>query len=407
MIIQGRLADIDGVKKAQLRVDEGRIVEVGTGLGDPDHVFSDDCLIFSGFGDVHVHARQDPSGKECHKEEFATAAAAAIHGGVVHIADMPNNPDAPVDEAAYARKEALVPDDCPVGFTFYAGIGPGTKPLERKVPYKAYMGPSIGQLFFRTQAQLDETLADYSGKYIAFHCEDPELLASYSSEGTHEQKRPPICEVTAVRFAIEMIKKHRFHGHVAHLSVGEALPYIYVAKAMGLPITTEVTPHHLFFDQAGITPENRTFMQMNPPLRTRADRETLLEGLRDGMIDMLATDHAPHLLEEKARGISGQPHLDTYGPFVTWLLLEKGFTPERIAMICSAKPGAFYSRYHEGTLGHLLPEHDATFTVLNLARPTTVERGDIRSKCGWSPFEGVTFPGSVEAVFVQGNRITS
>src|SRR5260370_920077 len=104
-IVEGRLADIDGVRRRQLRIEAGVIAEIGEHLGVPDHVFGDDCLIFAGMGDIHIHARDDVSGKETHKETFATAAAAALNGGVVHVADMPNNPVAPIDDASYAAKE--------------------------------------------------------------------------------------------------------------------------------------------------------------------------------------------------------------------------------------------------------------------------------------------------------------
>src|SRR5262249_13165387 len=143
-LIEGRLADIDGVRYGQLRIENGVIVQVGDRLGEPTHRYGDDCLIFAGMGDIHIHAREDITGHECHKETFTTAAAAAIHGGVVHVADMPNNPAAPIDDASYLVKEKLVASrNLPVHFTLYAGIGPGTKPLTRTVPYKAYMGPTV------------------------------------------------------------------------------------------------------------------------------------------------------------------------------------------------------------------------------------------------------------------------
>src|SRR5579862_8468146 len=104
MIIEGTLADVDGVGPGQVRIENGTIAEVGRQLGKPDHVFGDQCLIFAGMGDIHIHAREDVTGKETHKETFTTAAAAALHGGVVHVADMPNNPAAPVDEPSYAAK---------------------------------------------------------------------------------------------------------------------------------------------------------------------------------------------------------------------------------------------------------------------------------------------------------------
>ncbi|OAI48393.1 amidohydrolase [Planctomycetaceae bacterium SCGC AG-212-F19] len=405
-IVEGILADIDGVRPGQVCIENGLIVGVGPGLGTPDHVFGDDCLIFAGMGDVHIHAREDVSGKDMHKETFATAAAAALHGGVIHVAEMPNNPIAPVDDATYAAKEALVRKaNLPVTFTLYAGIGPGTRPLARHVPYKAYMGPSVGHLYFRSLEELDRTLAHYRSRAVSFHCEDPVLLEKHSAAATHEARRPPECEVSATRFALAMIEKYGLAGKLCHYSVGEGLPLIRAARAGGLAVTAEVTPHHVFFDTSTLTDANRPWMQINPPLRSPADRAAMLEALRDGTADYLATDHAPHTLAEKEKGVSGQPHLDTFGPFVTWLLVEQGFTPERIAAICSANPGTFVAAFRTEKFGRLLPGYVGSLTVLNLRRPTTVRREDLRTRCGWSPFEGMTFPGSVAAVFVRGQRM--
>ncbi len=405
VIVKGRLADIDGVRYGQVRIEGGTIVAVGPGLGKPDHVFGESCLIFAGMGDVHIHAREDVTGRDNHKETFATAAAAALHGGVVHVADMPNNPAAPVDDAGYAAKENLLnAARRPVVFTLYAGIGPGTRPLQRTVPYKAYMGPSVGDLYFRSLEELDRTLAAYRGRAVSFHCEDPELLERHREAPTHEARRPPECELSATRFALAMIEKHGLTGKLCHYSVGEGLPLIRAARARGLPVTAEVTPHHVFFDTAQLTDANHLWMQMNPPLRGPADRAAMLEALRDGTADYLATDHAPHTLAEKERGVSGQPHLDTYGPFVTWLLVEQGFTPERVAAVCSANPGTFVNAFRAEKFGRLVPGYVGSLTVLDLRRPTTVRREDLRTRCGWSPFEGVTFPGSVTAVFVRGER---
>jgi dihydroorotase len=406
VVVEGTLADLDGVRRRQVRIEDGTIVAVGPELGQPDHVFGDGCLVFAGMGDIHIHARQDVTGRDDYKETFATASAAALHGGVVHVADMPNNPAAPVDEASYAAKERLVASaDLPVTFTLYAGVGPGTRPLGRKVPYKAYMGPSVGDLYFRSLDDLDRNLAAYRGQAVSFHCEDPALLEAHRGAPTHEARRPPECELNATRFALAMVEKHGLTGKLCHYSVGEGLPLIRAARARGLPVTAEVTPHHVFFDTAMLTDANRPWMQMNPPLRAPADRAAMLEALRDGTADYLATDHAPHTIAEKERGVSGQPHLDTYGPFVTWLLVEKGFTPERVAAICSANPGAFVGAFRPEKFGRLVPGHVGSLTVLDLRRPTTVRREDLRTRCGWSPFEGVTFPGSVAAVFVRGERV--
>jgi dihydroorotase len=406
IIIEGRLADIDGERHGQIAVENGVIAAVGTGLGPADHVFGEECLIFAGMGDIHIHAREDVTGHETYKETFATAAAAALHGGVVHVADMPNNKAAPIDDRSYDAKRELVERyRLPVAYTLYAGIGPGTKPLARHVPYKAYMGPSVGDLFFSSLEQLDQTLSAYPGRAVSFHCEDPVLLEAHKHAATHELRRPPACELSATRFALAMIEKYDLTGKLCHYSVGEGLPLIREAKAKGLRVTAEVTPHHVFFDTDMITPGNRGWMQMNPPLRSPSDREAMLEALRDGTADYLATDHAPHTLVEKERGISGQPHLDTFGPFAAWLMLEQGFSPERVAAICSANPGAFVNPYRSEKWGRLLPGYVGSLTVLDLKTPFTVRRSELRTKCGWSPFEGVTFPGRVAAVFVRGVKV--
>ncbi len=402
-IIDGLLADIDGVRHGQVVIENGTIVAVGANLAKPDYSFSDHCLIFAGMGDIHIHAREDVTGRDNYKETFAAAAAAALHGGVVHVADMPNNPAAPIDETTYAAKERLLlGQNLPVTFTLYAGIGPGTRPLCRDVPYKAYMGPSVGELFFSTLEQLDEVLAHYAGRAVSFHCEDPVLLDQHKHATTHEQRRPPECELSATRFALAMIEKHRLTGKLCHYSVGEGLPLIRAAKAKGLAVTAEVTPHHVFFDTAQITVDNRQSMQMNPPLRAPSDRAALLDALREGTADYLATDHAPHTRAEKAKGISGQPHLDTYGPFVTWLLVEQGFAPQRVASICSANPGAFVKSYQKEQFGALVARLRWLAHGAGLEKSRDDSREDLRTRCGWSPFEGVTFPGRVAAVFVRG-----
>lgn len=407
MIIAGQFVHADRQWTGQIRIAGKNIVEAGSHLGEADITFGTDCLIFPGMGDIHIHARDDVSGKEIYKEDFRTVSAASINGGVTHVADMPNNPAAPIDDASYhAKEQHLASREIPVHVTLYAGIGPGTRPLSFPVPYKAYMGHSVGDLFFTTLQQLDETLANYRGCSVSFHCEDPELMEQHKGAATHEQRRPAECEVSATRFALQMIEKYDLTGKLCHYSVGEGLPLIRAARAKGLRVTCEVTPHHLYFDETDIVDANRGWMQMNPPLRAHADRLAMLDALRDGTLDYLATDHAPHTLEEKARGISGQPHLDTYGPFVTWLMAKQNYTPEDIARVCCENPGRFVNPFvAPKKFGRLEPGYTASITVLNLRKPITIERSNLKTKCGWSPFEGVTFPGSVEALYLEGVHV--
>lgn len=408
MIVAGKLVHPTGVCSGQLRIEDGVIREIGSDLGNPDLSWGENCLVFAGFGDIHIHARDDVSGKETYKEDFTTAAAAAVHGGVVHVADMPNNPAAPIDDTTYTVKQKhLASRNVPIQVTLYAGIGPGTRPLSKQVPYKAYMGHSVGDLFFTTLDQLEEAVSHYRGCHVSFHCEDPVLMEQHKSSPTHELRRPPECEVSATRFALYLIEKYDLTGKLCHYSVGDGLPMIRAARAKGLRVTCEVTPHHLYFDTGDLTPENRGWMQMNPPLRGVTDREAMVTALREGTLDYLATDHAPHTIAENEKGISGQPHLDTYGAFTTWLMAEEKFTPEQVARFCAVNPGEFVNPFTAPKkFGRLEPGYVGSLTVLDLARPYTVTRESLRTKCGWSPFEGVRFPGSVAATILAGRVVS-
>jgi dihydroorotase len=404
--VEGRIvnhdAEVDGA--VEIDTETGLIEYVGPREGRSD-IDVGRCLIFPGFGDVHIHAREDASGTQTYKEDFSSASDAAIHGGVTHMADMPNNPIAPINDASYAAKEALT-DKSAVHITLYAGIGPQTNPLQRHVPYKAFMGPSVGDLFFTSQAQLEATIAKYRGRNVSFHCEDPEILEANKNAPTHEQKRPAAAEITATEFALYLIEKYELAGKLCHYSTRGGLEKIVAARARGVRVTCEVTPHHLFFDDSMITDKNRLWLQMNPPLRSPDDRAAMIAALKNGDIDYIATDHAPHTLGEKAKGVSGVPLLDTYGAFAAWLIVEQGFSAKDIARVCAFHPGLFVREFLPAGLGKgygvIEAGYVGSLTILDMDTPYEVTRESVKTKCGWSPFEGYTLPGSVRYTVLQG-----
>ncbi len=404
--VEGTLVNHDWVTEGALEIDlaSGLITATGPKTGHSD-LDTTGCLIFPGFGDVHIHAREDVSGTQNYKEDFASASAAAVHGGVTHVADMPNNPTAPVDDARYEAKQKLAANT-PVHVTLYAGIGPDTRPLTRHVPYKVYMGPSVGDLFFTSQAQLESVMERYRKCNVSFHCEDPEVLEASRDEPTHEERRPARAEITATQFALHLIQTYELQGKLCHYSTKDGLQQITGARQRGARVTCEVTPHHLFFDTSMLTDENRKALQMNPPLRSPEDRLALIEALREGQIDYIATDHAPHTLEEKAVGASGVPLLDTYGAFAAWLMREHNFLPQDIARVCAWNPGKFVREFLPQGFGEgyglIAPGYVGSLTILDLTKPYEVTRESVRSKCGWSPFEGHTLPGSVRYTVVRG-----
>lgn len=407
-VIKGDHPDYEGIKASAREVESLKVY--------PDHI-----LLFAAFGDIHIHGREDVSGLHVYKEDYESVRSAAYNGGVAFACDMPNNPVAPIDDETYLAKYKLSLKNS-FALLPYAGIGPGTKPLSFLVPYKAYMGHSVGDLFFVDEKSLVESIKNYNGQYVSFHCEDPQILEDNKNKADHFSRRPVSAEVKATETAISLARTYQLKAKLCHYSSGDGLELIKKAKKEGVELTCEVTPQHLYYSEEEIhlleNPDTRTEFQMNPPIRNRYNRDLLLKALEEGHIDYLATDHAPHSPEEKKKGMSGLTGLDTFGAFVTWLLITKKIHAQIIAKICSENPGEFYNTFHSAWiknsvyekarglgLGFIEVGYSASFTLLDLKTPVTITKEILKTKAMSSPFLGVTFPGSVHRVYFNGERV--
>lgn len=443
MTIEGNIVNIEGTKRGRIEIgDDGIISSVGKETGKADLVLKDE-LIFPGFIDIHVHARECADHSWDYKEDFVSAGAAAINGGVVAFADMPNNPVPPLDDKSYAEKYQLA-QKCPVEVVLYAGITPKTNPFSMsfrasasesrnplnlnngeikgspsltlraspnlhspsdafglgrddklKVPYKLYLGKSTGNLFFSPDAGLEQVLEKYRGQSVSFHCEDPKIMEANINQPTHELQRPPEAETSAIGYALTLTEKYNLKGKICHVSTKQGLQKVIEAKKRGVDVTCEVTPHHLYFNSS-------VSLRINPPLRTDQDRAALIEGLKNGSIDFLATDHAPHSAGDRAKGASGLPHLDTYGPFVTWLIAEQGFTPADVLRVCADNPGKFFSQFSSVKYGKVAGGYAGALTIIDTHKPIKISKSMLKTKSAWSPFEDVTFSGSVAYTIIKG-----
>ncbi|HEY4494002.1 MAG TPA: amidohydrolase family protein [Candidatus Paceibacterota bacterium] len=402
MTIEGNIVTKDKTFRGRIEIDQSGIInKIGSPTGVADFIFKDE-LIFPGFIDLHIHAREDVSHSQDYKEDFTSAGEAAIAGGVVAMADMPNNKVPPIDDASYDEKSELAKKSA-VPILCYAGIGPTTKPLHKRVPYKAFMGPSVGDLFFTSNEGLEAAISKYRGEDISFHCEDPKILEDSLQARTHEGRRPAEAEVSAVDLALHLIEKYKLQGKICHVSTLEGVQKIVNAKNRGVNVVLEVTPHHLYFDETMIEAAGRVKFQVNPPIRqSRMNCLGLIEMLKRGEIDYLATDHAPHSVEEKQKGISGLTHLDTFGPFVAWLMKEHGFAPEEAAQVCSENPGKFINKFLPEKYGEIKEGYAGSLAVIDMGKKFKVASENLKTKSKWSPFLGLTFPGSVVMTVVKG-----
>jgi dihydroorotase len=426
--MQGRAVFRDGIRCVEIDYDtvSGLILAVRSrsDLADAGR------LIFPGFIDLHVHAREyaapadtDPDRKAAHarmlaKETFATAGAAAINGGVVLYAAMPNDPEPPDDRLKWEAKRALTKTSaCPV--IVMGCVTERSEPFA-DIPYKLYLDSRASISSFDHWRNVEEALSRYRGMRVFFHAEDPDALREAPSDGPRWRTRPAHVEIRAVKRLLELVGRYGIRAHMCHISTRGALDAIADFNATAsTKVTCEITPHHLGFSILEDRPRPAfgestapvLLMGSNPPIREEEDRRFCVEALRTGLADILATDHAPHTREDKAAGAPGIPHLDTVGPFAGALMTHLSFTPERITEILAAGPARICAK-EAGGYGEIVPGRVASFTVLNLRKDERIiggaieGRGPLRTKSGWSCFEGMSLPARVEEVVVFGKRYT-
>jgi dihydroorotase len=413
LVVAGKVVSPSGVQEMEVGISDGRIAEMKRqGLAGTRIIRAGRALIFPGFIDIHVHMREP--GWE-HKEDFRTGSEAAIHGGVTTVADMPNNPRPATSPAALREKARLASGKALVDVRFYGGVvNKGLDDIRRisdlVAGYKLYLAKTTGDLTFPPD-ELEEALAVIAGtgRPASLHCEDQEIIDEKTRELAGERRpdaycdmRPPAAEVRSVRRVVAALKAAlRMRANVCHASTGEALALVKDARSQGLSLECEAALHHLYYERMEML-ENR-MLRTNPPLRPENDRAALLEGLRDGGVSFLVTDHAPHLREEKiSDGLSGVPGLDDFGHLVSWLITKEGVHPTVIARVACANPAAFIGLRDRGQFE---VGKRADLSILDTNSPEVVKAADVRSKCGWSPYEGKEFPGRMKWVIRGGETL--
>ena len=354
----------------------------------------DGKFIFPGFADVHVHLREPGFS---YKENIETGTKAAAHGGYTAVCSMPNLKPAP-DSAENLRvqldaiKKSAVIDVHPFGTITKSSLGQVLSDMEAMAPDVAgFSDDGKG-------VQSDETMleamqkAKSLGKIISAHCEDNALLhGGYIHDGEYakEHGHKGICsesEWGPIKRDLELVRKTGCAYHVCHISTKESVELIRQAKAEGLDVTCETGPHYLVFSDADLQEDGR--FKMNPPIRSEADRLALIEGIKDGTIDMIATDHAPHSAEEKSRGLKdslmGIVGIETAFPVLyTNLVKTNIISLEKLIELLHDNPCKRF-----GIGGELEEGKSANLTVFDLDSSYKIDSNNFLSMGKCTPFEG-------------------
>ena len=296
-----------------------------------------DYTVFPGFADVHVHLREPGFS---YKETIASGTRAAAHGGYTAVCAMPNLNPVPDSGEHLAVQEAAIAAGAVIHVYPYGAITVGEQgetlaDLAALAPRVCGFSDDGRGVQARAMMEAAMVEAKALGKVIAAHCEDNALLrGGYIHDGGYARAHghKGICsesEWGPIARDLELAAKTGCKYHVCHISTKESVELIRQAKKSGVDVTCETGPHYLVLDDSCLREDGR--FKMNPPLRERSDREALVEGLRDGTIDMIATDHAPHSAEEKARGLAksamGVVGIETAFPVVYTYLVKPGLVP--------------------------------------------------------------------------------
>lgn len=401
-------------RAADVLLSGGRIVSIGDRISCPADAVSIDlhkAVLFPGFVDVHVHLREPGFS---YKETIRTGTLAAAHGGFAHVAAMPNLDPVPDCAAALAVQRAIIEKDALVHVHPYGAVSVGEKG-ERLADLD---GLAPGVIAFsddgrgvQSESLMREAMMQCRrlGKILAAHCEDNSLLhGGYIHDGAYARAHGHrgICsesEWGPITRDLRLAEETGCAYHVCHVSTKESVALIRAAKRRGVDVTCETAPHYLTFTDKDLQEDGR--FKMNPPLRAREDRDALIEGLLDGTIDMLVTDHAPHSREEKARGLEksamGVVGLETSFAASYTALVQTGILP--LEKLVDLMHGAPMRRFGCGT--ELAEGQPADLTAFDLTKTYTVDPETFLTMGRSTPFAGRALTGVCKLTMIGGEPV--
>ena len=396
--------------EADVLIDGSRIAAVGTGLGEADTTIdASGKILIPGVIDDQVHFRE-PGLTE--KEDLAHATRACAKGGVTSFLEMPNTIPNTITADALEQKLEIASKKCIVNYGFYIGATPDNvdelNKCTRTPGIKIFIGSSTGNLLVDEQAALEKIFAETSLPICA-HCEDETTVranaakyASSTNVADHSKVRDHEAALIATRRAIDLAHRHNHRFHVLHVSTGAEVDLI---AGAGDLITAEACPHHLFFN---VDDYQRlgSLVKMNPSIKTAADNERIWQGLLEGTIGVIATDHAPHTMAEKEQPYpkcpSGLPAVENYLALMLNEVNKGRCSIEQVVSWMCEAPAKVWDIKNKGRIE---VGFDADFALIDMELERTIRNQDQQTKCGWSPWDGSTLKGWAVQTFVMGQEV--
>lgn len=418
LITNARLVNEGQIRETDVLVRNGRIERIAGQISAPERAQVIDAAgrhLLPGMIDDQVHFREPGM---THKAEIATESAACVAGGITSFMEMPNVNPPTTNSAALRDKKARAADRSLANYSFHMGATntniEDIRALDPKdAPgLKVFMGSSTGNMLVDDDDALHKIFADAPVPIIT-HCEDtPTVMANEAAAREKYGEDVPMSEHPYIRSAeacykssskaVALAKEHGTQLHIIHVTTARELEHFTAGPVAGKQITSEACVHHLWFDERDYA-EKGTLIKCNPAIKTQADREALLKAVVDDRIDVIATDHAPHLWSEKEQSYflapSGLP-LVQHAMLTLLEHVHRGVFD--LEMVVRKTSHAVAERFQVAERGYVREGYWADLTLVDLDQPTVVDDQTLLSKCGWSPFAGLTFHSSIIATVVSG-----
>ena len=418
LIANARIVNEGSILNGDVLVEDGRIRKIGAALGAPEGAQVHDakgCLLLPGMIDDQVHFREPGL---THKGDLFTESAAAVAGGITSVFDMPNNVPAITTRALLAEKYARAKGRCHANYAFYfGGANDNLEEIAALQPdeacaLKVFMGASTGNMLVDDPKTLNGIFAR-SPLMVVTHCEDtPTILRNEQRAREQFGEQVPWAEHANIRsaeacyastdLATSLAKKHGARLHVLHLTTARELAFFEKGPVAGKRITVEACIHHLFMDSSDYDTRG-SLIKCNPAIKTPQDRAALVRAVMEDRIDVIATDHAPHTLEEKARDYfkapSGLP-LVQHALLMGFELVRRGELD--LHTLVRKTSHAVAELFGVRERGYIREGYFADLVLVDDSRVTQVRNEDVLYKVGWSPLDGVNLPGHIAATWVNG-----
>ena len=414
LIIKNGSCYINGkLEQTDIAINNGKIEKIGKlSLNSSKFFDATDKIVLPGIIDTQVHFREPGS---TDREDLESGSRAAVLGGVTSVFEMPNTNPPTSNLIEFNKKLDLAKNRMHCNYAFYFGATPENvdqlaklKGLEGCCGVKLFAGSSTGKLLVDKEKDIEKVISN-SDRIVSIHSEDEEILnlrKKFIKEGdvhSHPEWRNAECAMSSTRRVVKIAERYNKQIHVLHVTTKEEVDFLAMHKKN---VTFEITPQHLTLYAPDCYDKLGSFAQMNPPIRKKEHYDRLWVAVKNSVVDVLGSDHAPHSKEDKNKKYpaspSGMPGVQTILPIMLDHINNEKLSLDQLVKLMCENPCKIFGIKRKG---YLKEGYDADLTIIDMNKSVTIKNEMIASKCGWTPFDNYKVKGFPVATIVNGSIV--